>query len=118
MCYYPNYESLKMNAKLPYDSTSLEVDLQSNLYKFSGLLTLNSSSDSPVTKQLSVCLNNENDSFFQATRSIVQLLKQILCREPYSCVELEDLNKFEFDSEIAGLKLRSKIQSEGNSGKL
>ena len=86
------------------------------MYTFPGLLSIQSAHILEITKEMSICLYNENDNYFQTIKSLVQLLKLKLCQDPFSCEQPQDLNKFDNNAKVIELKLHNKNQETNLSG--
>ena len=52
-----------------------------------------------IHKDISICLDNSQNFFFQAMKGLTEVLKNKLCKDPFDCVGEEDLNDFR-DSDV------------------
>lgn len=94
MSFYPKHEFLSVKHLPTTPLTMFEIPVSSNRYKFEAKLKMRDTKKQMITKNVSICLENSKNLHFQATKSIVQLLKQKLCREQYECDGEEDLKVF------------------------
>ena len=87
----------------------MEVDPSNDIFKFPGTLSITSQEGNKYEKKLSVCLDNSKSLQFQVMRTIHDMLKAKLCKEPTSCSTKDDLNDFKKDDQVLELHMVGKV---------
>jgi hypothetical protein len=117
MSYYPEHEYLLISDSPKFKDIIFEIPTSSPLLKLPSKIEIKDTQNKILKKDLSICVDNSKNLHFQAMRSLTQLLKTKLCKDPMNCDGEEDLKTFD-DNDIA-LKININGKTFGtNKGKI
>lgn len=93
--FFPKHEFIDIQTVNKFKETVISVPTTSKVFSFQSKIQMKDKLNKKITKNLSVCLDNSVNLHFQGIKSMVQLLKSLLCRDPNDCDGEEDLNIFD-----------------------
>lgn len=122
--HFPGHEFLKIHSDGVVSDILIEMPTTSSLLRFASEMQVKDTQNKLIKKNVSVCLENSQNLHFQATKALIQLLQQKLCKEPIECDGEEDLNFFNDNDVALDLKISGSLSGAslgkkkraGNSG--
>lgn len=93
-CLYPNYEHLAINSFPEKSQGVVQIDPKSDHYKMRGRIEMAQHNSTGIDKEVSVCLKNNKEYLFTAIPSVVELLRDKICKDKFNCTHKSDLNLF------------------------
>jgi hypothetical protein len=112
-CLYPNYEHLAINSFPDSSSGTMDVNTESGQYRMRGKVEMAGHNSVKIDKEMSVCLKNNKDLLFTAIPSLVELLREKICKDKFKCTTKSDLNLFNESQTI--IKFTLIYTNQGNS---
>lgn len=109
LSFYPDHESLKTDNLPEGELIMMQVSPESSLFNFPGTLKYTDNADNKIEKDSNICLENNKKLHFQTLKSLVNILMNKLCKEPFDCLTKDDLKEFDDNNTAIELNMTGKV---------
>jgi hypothetical protein len=116
MSHFPNHEFLEINSAKNFKRNVVEIDPTSPLIRFPSHVEMKNTVHQKISKDMSICLDNSANLHFQTIKSMEQLLRSLLCRDPNDCDGEEDLNIFDDNETAVMVTINGKMYNSDSKG--